>query len=219
MKKIIISIISSFFLLIGSANAVGLSLGGSIAAGVFSVDGATEKNADATINAVDENEDAEGLYAIGSVFAEVSLNDKISVGIDYVPHALESNQVTNAKEGNVTGVDVTNTVEVHVEDITTAYVSLSLTDSIYAKAGYIQADVITNEILQTGGAYPNADIDGYVLGLGMDRDLDSGLFVRLEASYTDLDSVSVTNTNDSTKSVTVDGVQGYGAKLSIGKSF
>ena len=226
MKKILISLISVFFLIANNANSAdfGFNIGGSITAGVFSVDGASEKNADATINASSEKEDAEGLYALGSIFTELTVNDKFAIGVDYVPHAIESNQITNEKEvlagsGKTVGTNVTNVAEVHFEEITTFYASYYVTENIYAKAGYIQADVLTKEVLGTGGAYPNTDIDGLVLGLGYEKDLASGLFVRLEASYTDLDGVTVKNKNDSTKSITVDGITGYGAKLSIGKSF
>ena len=224
MKKIIITLVSSIFLLFGNANALGLNLGLSGAGGVFDVDGATEKNADATKNAADEKEDAEGLYAIGSAFAEITFTDRIAIGVDYVPHALESNQVSNEKEvlagtGKTVGTNVTNTAEVHVEDLTTVYASLFLNDNIYVKAGYSKGDVLTIENLGTGGAYPDTTIDGIVVGLGYDKDLPNGMFVRMEANFMDYDSVQVTNSNDSTKKITVDGVGGYGAKLSIGKSF
>jgi hypothetical protein len=218
MKKIIITLVSSIFLLFGNANAVGFNLGLSGAAGVFDVDGATEKNADVTKNTSSEGENAEALYAIGSAFAEVTLTDKIAVGVDYVPHSLESNQVSNEQEV-AGGSNVTNTAEVHIEDLYTVYASLFLNDNIYVKAGYSQGDVLTIENLGTGGAYPNSTIDGIVVGLGYDRDLPNGMFVRMEANYMDYGSVQVTNSNDATKIITVDGVGGYGARLSIGKSF
>ena len=224
MKKIIITLVSSIFLLFGNANAISFNIGLSGAGGVFEVDGATEKNADATKNAADEKENAEGLYAIGSAFAEINLTDRITVGVDYVPHALETNQVSNEKEvlagtGKTVGTNVTNTAEVHVEDLTTVYASLFLNDNFYVKAGYSYGDVLTKEILGTGGAYPDTDIDGVVVGLGYDRYLANGMFVRMEVQAMEYESVQVTNSNDSTKKITVDGVGGYGAKLSIGKSF
>lgn len=224
MKKIIITLVSSIFLLFGNANAISFNIGLSGSAGVFEVDGATEKNADATINAADEKEDAEGLYAIGSAFAEINLTDRIAVGVDYVPHALESNQVSNEKEvlagtGKTVGTNVTNVAEVHIEDLTTVYASLSLNDNFYVKAGYSKGDVLTIENLGTGGAYPDTTIDGIVVGLGYDRDLPNGMFLRMELNAMEYDSVQVTNSNDATKQITVDGVGGYGARLSIGKSF
>lgn len=221
MKKIIISLFSVFFLLIANANAAdfGFKIGGTLGAGAFEVDGAVEKNADVTKNVTSEGDKAEEMYALGSIFTEITVNDKIAIGVDYVPYALESNEIENEQEVAGSTTKVTNRAEVHIEDITTIYASLYLNDNIYAKAGYLQADVLTKEALGTGGAYPNADIDGIVLGLGYDRAADNGMFVRLEATYTDLDSVQVTNSNDSTKSITVDGVKGYGASISIGKAF
>ena len=50
-------------------------------------------------------------------------------------------------------------------------------------------------------------------------DLSDGVFARIEASYMDLDGATLTNDNDSTKSVKADGISGYGAGISIGKSF
>ena len=102
---------------------------------------------------------------------------------------------------------------------TTVEVGIYNGGNIYVKAGYSKGDVLTIENLGTGGAYPNTTIDGIVVGLGYDKDLPNGMFVRMEANFMDYDSVQVTNTNDSTKQITIDGVGGYGAKLSIGKSF
>ena len=58
-----------------------------------------------------------------------------------------------------------------------------------------------------------------MLALGYNRDLDNGAFVRLEAHTMSLDGVTLENTNDSTKSISADGVSGYGAKFAIGRSF
>ena len=101
----------------------------------------------------------------------------------------------------------------------TVYGTIALNDNIYVKAGYMEVDVNTNEVLATGGSYGNTSLDGYVLGLGYDRDLDNGAFVRVEANYMEFDGATLTNTADSAKSVTADGITGYGAKLSIGKAF
>ena len=50
-------------------------------------------------------------------------------------------------------------------------------------------------------------------------DLDGGMFVRAEAAYMEIDGATLTNSNDSTKSVSADGLEGSGAALSSGKSF
>ena len=76
-----------------------------------------------------------------------------------------------------------------------------------------------DEHYQLNGITAYTDLDGYTLALGYGRDLPDDMFVRVEASYMDLDGATLTNTNDSTKSVTADGITGYGARISIGKSF
>jgi len=228
LKKLASIIVSFFIISSASAAEFGMNIGGSITGGLFSVDGAKETFAGShsssggstvTKNASSEGEDAEGLFGLGSIFAEVTLDEKFVLGLDYVPHTIESNQVSNQQKNVISGSTLNNTVEVHVDEIMTFYAAYYFNDSFYGKAGVMQADVLTKEVLGTGGVYPNAEIDGLVFALGYERDLNSGLFVRLEGSYMDLDGVTVTNTNDTTKSVTVDGVTGYGAKLSIGKSF
>ena len=200
----------------------------SLTAGVFEVDGAKEEFKGAHVGTASPGdikkttagEDvAEGLFAIGSIFAEYEVNDVFAVGLDYVPHSLDSETNENAQTDG--GSSVTNTVQVDFENLTTLYLTLSPPDAngLYVKAGMMQVDVVTNEKLATGGAYGNTDLDGYTVALGYERDIDNGAFVRVEASYMDLDGATLVNTNDSTKSITADGIDGYGARVSIGKSF
>src|SRR5210317_1339660 len=98
MKKIT-TFVSAFMMFSNIAMAeMGINIGLSLSAGAFSLDGAKEqfKGAhssgasvgDVTKNASSEGDEAEGLFAIGSIFVEKTLTDKISLGINYVPHAL-----------------------------------------------------------------------------------------------------------------------------------
>ena len=121
--------------------------------------------------------------------------------------------------GEPNGTEVTNTVQVDFQDLTTIYATIALNDNMYFKAGFMTVDVVTNESLGTGGAYGDTSLDGYMLGLGYNRDLDNGTFLRLEANMMDLDGMTLTNTADSDKSVKADGIDGYGARVSIGRSF
>ena len=227
MKRIYLSILLALGLILNS-QAAGINVGVSLSAGVFEVDGAKEefKGAHAgdvaagnvTKNASTDGDSAEGLFGIGSIFVEKTLGDRFAVGIDYVPHSLESETAENI-QGLEIGSSATNTVKVEFEDYTTAYLMLKANENVYAKIGYAQVDVATKEVLGTGGAYGDTDLDGVTFALGYNRDLDNGTFLRLEGNYISLDGVTLTNTNDATKSVTVDGIDGYGAKISIGRSF
>ena len=234
MKKIIFSIL--LMLCFGfNANAErGINAGVTLLYGAFDVTGASEKLAAnhssgagsaTTVNANSEGENAEGEFGLGSIFLEKTLGDRLAIGLDYVPMAADSETVEN--KTNVagsrtagTGVDgaLTNTVQVEFENLTTAYAMLNL-GPIYLKAGLMTVDVNTKEKLGTGGAYGNTSLDGTLLALGMHRELDNGAFVRLEGTVMEFDGVELTNQNDSTKSVKVDGIDGYGARISIGKSF
>ena len=232
MKKFYLTIILALGI-ISNSQAAGINVGVSLSAGVFEVDGAKEEfkgahsssasPGDVTKNASTDGDSAEGLFGIGSIFVEKTLGDRFAIGLDYVPHSLESEtaeNIQNIPDGSVLiNAQATNTVKVEFEDYTTAYLMLKANENVYAKIGYAMVEVATKEVLGTGGAYGDTDLDGYTLALGYNRDLDNGTFLRLEGNYVSLDGATLTNTNDSTKSVTVDGIDGYGAKISIGRSF
>ena len=233
MKKFLIALA----VLLGSvslANADRVNVGVTVMGGVFEVDGASEifsgdhssntTTTKVTKKASDEDE-AEGEFALGSVFVEVNLTDQFGIGVNHVAHDIDSESSENIQNIGGTGVATNrqaqsiNTVSVKFSDLNTVYAIAKLNDNVYAKVGYVEVDVQTEENLQTGGAYDDTSLDGYSLAVGYNYGMDNGAFVRVEASYMDLDGVSLTNKNDSTKSVSVDGISGYGAGISIGKSF
>ena len=234
MKKLSILVLMVFGYFSNAVAIEGINLGVSLTAGVFEADGAKEEFKGAHVggaspgnvskSSATDGDSAKGLFGIGSIFAEYEINDQIAVGIDYVPHSMESETTENIqsdKTSSDTSSNKTNTAQIDFKDLATLYVTLTPPDAngLYFKAGYMQVDVETNEILGTGGAYGNTDLDGYTIALGYNRDIDSDTFVRIETSYMNLDGATLVNTADSTKSITADGIDGYGARVSIGKSF
>ena len=230
MKKLTILIVMMFGYFT-NANAFdgvqGFNLGVSLSAGVFDVDGAKEefKGAHVGVGSPGDivksatEDDAEALYAIGSIFAEVKVSDEVAFGLDYVPHSLDTETTENAQRE--LGTAQNNTVQVDFENLATLYATVQVPalDGLYAKVGYVQVDVVTNENLGTGGAYGDTELDGFTVGIGYQRDVQNDTFVRVEANYMELDGATLVNQNDSQKSVTADGITGYGARLSVGKSF
>ena len=230
MKKFLLATV----VLLGSislANAERFNMGITVSGALFEADGAEEifsgdHSSNTTTTKVTKKSSAEGEQAeaavlIGSIFAEVNANDNISLGVSYTPHSMDSETAENIQNfSTATGNDAksTNTVKLSFEDLTTVYVLLR-NENVYVKAGYVAVDVNTEESLATGGAYPNTDLDGSMVAIGYSMDLADGMFARFEAMYMDLDGATVTNTNDSNKSVKADGISGYGAGVSIGKSF
>ena len=227
MKKITILILMVFGYFSNAVAVEGINIGASLTAGAFELDGGSENFTGAHVGTASPGDvkkstagdAAEGAFAIASIFAEYEVNDQVTLGLDYVPHGLETETAENVQ--NESGSDVKNTVQVDFTNLATAYAILNIpdVDGLYAKVGYVMVDVETNENLGTGGAYPDTDMDGFSVGLGYERSLDNDAFVRVEANYLDLGSASVTSTNDSTKSITADGITGYGARVSIGRSF
>ena len=226
MKKIMFSI---FLMLCFGFNAnaeKGVNAGISLLYGAFDVSGATEKlSANHTsgagsateVKASTEGDTAEGDFGLASIFVEKTLGDRFAIGVDYVPMSADSETAENINT-DASGTSFTNTVQVDFSDLTTAYAMINL-GPVFVKAGIMTVDVNTNETLGTGGAYGNTNLDGTMFAIGMDRELDNGAFVRLEGTVMEFDGVELTNANDSTKSIKVDGIDGYGAKISIGKSF
>ena len=229
MKKFLIATA----VLLGSislANAEQFRVGISVMGAGFEADGAKEifsgdhssntTSTKVTKDSASEKENAEGAFALGSVFAEFQANDEISLGVSYVPHSSDSEETENIQNmGTSFTAQATNKVKVSFEDLVTVYALANLNENFFLKAGYMQVDLITEENLGTGGAYGNDTLDGYTIGLGYNMDLADGMFVRAEAAYMEIDGTTLTNTNDSTKSVSADGITGYGAAVSVGKSF
>ena len=186
--------------------------------------------------------------AIGyvSLFAELGLFDTgLRVGLSYVPYALESETTENNRNDNCTNdeshldansvsdADVnvcsqtTNKVGVDLEDLITTYVAyhhsldLPFVSSVFIKAGLIEADVITREVLSSGSNYGNTSLSGEFFGLGVEKNLEEqGLFVRLEGAITEYDSIKLTNTaSENSNTINITGMDGATATISIGKTF
>ena len=154
-------------------------------------------------------------------------NDRVSFGLDFVPYALESETTSHeqvdikAGELESSATTINQTVQVDFENMLTLYAKLNLNENVYLKLGYMQVDAITNETLGTGAQYGDKTLDGMTAGLGYNLDLDSGTFVRVEGNWMQLggETFTATGTDTGNNSVVVDDVDGYGARVSIGKSF
>ena len=218
MKKLLLTFVLSLFC-ISSASAVSVNVGVSGQAGIFAAS-ASEK----TGTTRKGNGSEHGSAGWGSVFLEGQFNDRIIVGIDYVPTALETDTTETAKSDKgvaaTTPTIVSNKIQVDFEDLTTLYVGAMLTDSLYVKAGAMKVDVITNETLGTGAAYGNTELDGTMFGLGYHVANDNGTFFRFEGNYMQFDGASQTATGTAaTTKIELTNLDGVSGKISVGKSF
>tara|TARA_B100000900_G_scaffold75857_1_gene60686 strand:+ start:36 stop:692 length:657 start_codon:yes stop_codon:yes gene_type:complete len=218
MKKLLLTFVLSLFC-ISSASAVSVNVGVSGQAGIFAAS-ATEK----TGTTKKGNGSEHGSAGWGSVFLEGQFNDRIIVGIDYVPTALETDTTETAKSDKgvaaVSPTIVSNKIQVDFEDLTTLYIGAMLTDSLYVKAGAMKVDVITNETLGTGAAYGNTELDGTMFGIGYHVANDNGAFFRFEGNYMTFDGATQRSTGTAAdNTIELKNLDGVSGKISIGKSF
>lgn len=224
MKKIVIMIITGILSFTTSSFAeVGVNVGVSGSMGLFGAT-AKESHGQATAsraagsNIYEDTEIAAAAY--GSFFIEKEVGP-ISIGVDFVPTAFESETVESARHDQQTAASdaittTENRVQVDLQDLTTLYVALNVSENAYVKAGLMHIDVITNETLGTGGSYGNTSLDGTLIGFGYNKDLANGLFIRGEGSYMNFDGASLTSGDMTVTLKNLDGVTG---KISVGKSF
>ena len=185
--------------------------------------------------------------AIGylTLFGELGLFDTgLRLGLSYVPYALESETTENNRNDNCSNdeshtestggsdndlnvcVQTTNKVGVDLEDLITMYVAyhheldMPFVSSVFIKAGIIEADVITRDNLSSGSQYPNTSLSGDFFGLGFEKNLDTGMFVRFEGAITEFDSIKLVNGNsENSNTINITGMDGASATISIGKTF
>ena len=215
------------------------TISGTTGAGYDWNEGKNARAATATAATSTKESDEVGI-AYASLFAELGLFDTgLRVGMSYVPYALESETTENVRVDNceqahpAAGVTptacsaTTNKVSVDLEDLMHMYVSyhhnldLPFLSSVFLKAGIIEADVITRDILSSGSQYGNTSLSGDFYGLGFEKNLEEqGIFVRLEGAVTTFDSIQLKNSNsENTNTIDITGMDGATATFSIGKTF
>ena len=142
------------------------------------------------------NEEAVLATSFGSIFAEVSGDDMmgLGIGISYAPDVAELDketrniQNTSGDSGNDTGAQ---TIDAKINDLMSIYLTLPIGDSgAFVKAGYMQATMVTNESLSSGSKYEDVDLTGTSIGGGYEGSLGDMAFWRAEGSLQMWDDIS-----------------------------
>jgi hypothetical protein len=223
MKKIILFTTVICLFLVPARAELGINIGVSAQVGSAEASG-SESEAGTVSNSKTE----EMLFGTGSFFIEKTLDflpgpfARLALGYDYVPHDIGTGTANNVRldqDGDVSSDTVENNVKASFEDLNTFYLTANITDWLYVKAGLVSVDAISKETLGTGSDYGNASLDGEVYGFGLKTTTDSGLFLRAEANWMDIDGVTLTSTTNSANTVTLDGIDTVSGRISVGKSF
>ena len=131
---------------------------------------------------------------------EMGSNSVISIGASYTPGKAKAGSANYTDNGSNTSD--TGTLALEVKDPYTIYIAptyvVSKDSALYAKLGYSKADINTSA---TGGASLStkpADLEGWTYAIGSKTLLTNNVYIGIEASITDYDSISATTTNGST---------------------
>jgi hypothetical protein len=139
---------------------------------------------------------------VPSLFVEMGITDRITVGLDYIPIDADVSDKTHKRtdtETSVTGTATTTstsrtqTADAELENHYSIYADVMVNDDVFVKVGAVQVDLNTMESLGTGSVYANETIDGYLLGVGFKSDAGFGKFMKVELIHTDYDEVSISS--------------------------
>ena len=229
-KKLIIAAVSAS-LVASAAFADSTNIGVRISAANLAASG-TETTDSGSVNnggAKITNKEKDASFELPSLFVEKAfdMNSGLSMvlGLDFVPMTEDV-----ATLGGGTGTDA----KVKAGNLITAYIqptfAVNENISLYGKLGYSQGDLeVGNITRQAGSVDQTGDIqstdtsadkslEGPVYGVGFQVNTNLGLlsFIRLEATHTEFDKISHTNSNG--KVLTADAEMDL-LTLTIGKSF
>jgi opacity protein-like surface antigen len=173
---------------------------------------------------ITKNQSGDAEFPFASIFVEynktMSKEWDVAFGLDYIPFSAEIDSRSDTDTND--GTSGTRSATIDLKNHLTAYIqpSYNLGNglAVFGKIGYSHADLeITSRNLNGFGTLNKKDdLEGYLVGIGMQKNIDKTLFVRFEANYTDYDTV--TYVNSSGTRLTAD-PELWTAKISIGKSF
>ena len=210
MKKLL-TIVSSALIFTTTAYSAGMV---GLKVGLGEIDAENDAYTAGSTSVASSSGDADNAY--GAIFAELSIPsvDGLSVGLEYIP--FEANIRLDKGESS-TGASVDQYKTLYVQ-----YMANVGSGSVYGKIGYSHAEIGT--VVQDAQTTVNSQDDslqGPMAGIGFQTpEFGNGVFGRLEATYTDLEDVSITTTSNGSTSVKKTGSGEITTlSVSIAKSF
>jgi hypothetical protein len=230
MKKIVIALFVTFGLTTIVSAEMGVKVGVSAQIGEMETSG-KEVSSDAA-KGTQTSQVEKALFGSAGFFIEKDLAflpgpfGRLSIGYDNIVHDLHLGTQSNTRAASLGAagavVPQTNhTLEAEITGFETLYATLNITDWLYVKAGSVTVDIDTTFTGSTTSSYAkNHSLDGTVVGFGVEKSSDNGMFFRLEYNDYSIDGKSVANTGTDTKyTATLNDVSGSTGRISIGKAF
>ena len=149
-----------------------------------------------------------------SIFAEYAVNDQISIGLDYVPEAIETPQTLTQRVQLVKILTLKSKLNL---SLTTLYVC-QIRYGVYGKFGVSNMNIDISS--ENAGNYADpGDTTGIQVGVGYMYDAADGVSVRAELAYHQFEDVSATNGQTDKNEIKVSNMQGGTARISLVKAF
>ena len=150
-----------------------------------------------------------------------------SVGVEFTPGEAElgAGTRTDSNDENSGSNDGTYTAKAEIENLTTLYIEpgYQINDNfaLYGKTGISHTTVKTLESLANGissSTYADADVFGFLYGVGIKANTNFGIFAKLEATTTNFDTLTVSS-NTGNKNKIVASPEKDSVRLAIGYNF
>ena len=228
MKKIVIALLVTFGLTTIVSAEIGVKVGVSAQIGEMETSG-KETSSDGTS---DKSEVVNALFGTAGFFIEKDLAflpgpfGRLSVGFDNIVNDIGLGSQSNGRRislgaAGASVLETNHTLDAKLTGFETVYATLNVTDWLYVKAGTVTVDVETKFTGSATSSYPtNHSLDGSVVGFGVEKSSDNGMFFRLEYNDYSIDGKSVVNAGaDSKFTATLNDVSGSTGRISIGKAF
>ena len=218
MKKLL-SIVSSLILVstISSKAEMGMGISGTF----ISIDGegteTTRSSGEVNNGSSSENE------IIPEIFVEMIGDNGGALGISYIPtRDVGSKSRTDAESPEDTDSDDgTYTAKAELDNVIKVYGDIPVGSfaggTTYLALGLQHVELVTLESLNSGATYPNKNLFGYTVGLGLKGDLPYGnnLYYKGEVTYTDFETYEADGAGNK---VSAD-LDATAARFSIGYKF
>ena len=218
MKKVLLLILAGMFAATTALAQPSMTVGVGLNKGVFAAEGKEENFVDGSLGTTTVEYGAfEDTY--GSIYVEFG-NETASIGLSYQDDVSTPTNVNEVGGAGEQGTP-TSTVSADFQDVLTLYGLVMLPKDFYLKAGIVDGDIQVNEVQKSGNTYADQDLEGYVLGFGVQKEA-SGANIRLELLGHSYDDVSADNgvaTTGNHNKITISEMIGANAHISINKTF
>ena len=222
LKKTLIAACSLVLVSVGgtaiadSSNFAGPYIGLTASGVGIAISGVSNSAADDTTGSSDEAQVGKVSAVVGGeVGYALPLSDALLLDVGVAFYSGETRINHDSDDG-----DISRQVAFKVDDLVTAYIAptlvLSDTSSLYVKLGLTEADIGVEGDITTP-----SNLSGTTWGIGTRTQLESGLFIRTEAGYTDYNGIHAHGTGTtiaSTSSYSAEPTIAYGL-VSMGFRF